>query len=96
MCLRGCPAFVDYRRYAAVKVGMTLPEVEAILGPGREIAEDNLRQPPAYVEPDPEKRRKFFVKGDRFFLWQTAGGVEVYVGFKGDRVFDKWRWVPSL
>ena len=85
-------SYCDFKR---VEIGMTLQEVEAILGPGREISAKELPGEPDFDEPDLDKRVKPVVQGDRFFEW-LGGGAEVFVAFRDGRVCDKWYWEASL
>src|SRR5947207_3264261 len=52
--------------YARIKNGMTLSQVEGILGPGREIDRESVPQMVNYSETDPSKRSKPVVNGDVF------------------------------
>lgn len=64
-----------------VQPGMTLAEVEAILGPG------------TLVEAVPHTTGDVpLVRGDVFYRWTATQlyGEEFIVGFKGGVVFDKW------
>jgi hypothetical protein len=77
--------------YGRVSTGMTLSDVEAILGPGDEI-------PPGAVPVHARDKRGNieFVTGDRFFQWPKgrgpfmAGGRQIIIGMRNDRVCDKW------
>jgi hypothetical protein len=64
-----------------VQVGMTLAEVEAILGPGTKV-----EGVPHYAGDKP------VVRGDVFYEWTATQlyGEQFIVGFKGGVVFDKW------
>ena len=64
-----------------VQVGMTLAEVEAILGPGTLV-----NDVPHYPGDVP------VVRGDVFYRWTATQlyGEEFIVGFKEGVVFDKW------
>jgi hypothetical protein len=64
-----------------VQLGMTLAEVEAILGPGTLV-----KGVPEYQGDVP------VVRGDVFYRWTATelSGEEFIVGFKGGVVFDKW------
>ncbi len=63
-----------------VQVGMTLAEVEAILGPG------TLEKGVQY------QRGGQVVRGDVFYRWTATelNGEEFIVGFEGGVVVDKW------
>src|SRR5690242_18170374 len=72
------PGRFCYRNYERIRVGMTLPEVEALLGaPGREVAREELPQSRDFGPPLPRKWSKPLI-GDRFFGWlapeQYKGG----------------------
>jgi HAMP domain-containing protein len=64
-----------------VQVGMTLTEVEAVLGPGTLVKDVPQYQGGVAV-----------VRGDVFHRWTATelNGEEFIVGFKGGVVFDKW------
>jgi hypothetical protein len=64
-----------------VRVGMTLAEVEAILGPGTLMT---------YVPQQPSSVPA--VRGDIFYRWTATElyGEEFIVEFKGGVVIDKW------
>jgi hypothetical protein len=90
------PGRFCYRNYERIRVGMTLPEVEALLGgPGREIAREDLPQSRDFGPPVPHKWSKPVLIGERFFGWlapeQFKGGG-IIVGLKNGRVIDKWYW----
>ncbi len=71
-----------------IRNGMALHDVEAILGPGKEVHRKHLPV---------EKDKGQVVQGDRFFYWEyEPEGIEIYVGFTDDKVCDKWFWAPSL
>lgn len=78
-------------RYDQIEIGMTLGQVEAVLGSGKEI--------PATQVPLVGNRMEPAVKGTRFYRWINRGdelGAQIIVGFDNDRVCDKWYWEPSL
>jgi hypothetical protein len=90
---------VSYHNYIKIREGMTLGEVEAILGPGVEIPKSRLPETPDFTEPDPEKRSKPVVTGEQISRWSKGripGETEIIIGFKDGRVCDKWFWEPSL
>jgi hypothetical protein len=81
------PGRFSYCNYQRVQLGMTLPDVEALLGPGTEIGRDRLPvvvrpAPGVVVPPDPpggpyRTVRDYpvvevpVVDGDRFFRWEA-------------------------
>lgn len=92
------PGRLCYRNYERIQVGMSLVEVEALLGgTGEEIRRETLPGSPDYNEPVLSKRVKPVVTGDKFFRWyESPIGKKVIVGLKDDKVCDKWYWEPSL
>ena len=63
-----------------VQIGMTLAEVEAILGPGTQV-----HSVPSYPSGP-------VVRGEVFYRWTATAvyGEEAIVGFKDGVVVDKW------
>jgi hypothetical protein len=74
----------EFACHFRVSGGMTLGEVESVLGPGKE-------------EPWPpcEKDTGAVVTGDRYFYWEQDG-MEFWVGLKGGHVSGTWFCAPSL
>jgi hypothetical protein len=71
-----------------IRNGMTLNDVEAVLGPAKEIDRKHLPV---------EKDKGQVVQGERFFHWEyEPEGIEIYLGFRDGKVCDKWFWAPSL
>jgi hypothetical protein len=91
-CPPGQVCRCNYRR---VQVGMTVADVESLLGPGQEIPEEEVPGVPAYVKPMRKGRSAPIIEGDLFYRWDD-GYTEVYVGFKGHRVHEKVWLEPSL
>lgn len=80
---------ISKENYTRIKNGMTLREVETLLGPGTETE----RQ---YV-PTTSPTREPVVYGDRFYSWKDVQtGKEIFVGVKDGVVCDKWYWEPDL
>jgi hypothetical protein len=67
-----------------IHLGMTLTEVESILGPGKKCS-----WPPTEWGIGP------VVKGEQFFVWEDRG-MEFWVGLRDGRVCGTWFWAPSL
>ena len=67
-----------------VRNGMTLAEVEAVLGPGQQ------REGP------PQTRDGPVIQGDEFYYWYGENGKEIYIGFRGGKVCDKWFWPANF
>jgi hypothetical protein len=97
--------------YDKIAVGMTLSEVETLIGPGTEIDRSSLPKThrlKAGVHPNrvgPQVTvvdHDLFeivpvVDGDVFHRWtENGGGSYVILGFRNGRVCDKWYWEPSL
>jgi hypothetical protein len=73
--------------YAKIENGMTVGQVESVLGTGREIGREYI----------PSTRDGPVVDGQAYFLWEEAAtGRQVWVGLRGGRVCTKWYWEPSL
>jgi hypothetical protein len=70
-----------------IKSGMTLEEVEGILGPGIESQSPVL----SYGNGD----LRTAVRGEHIFLWEKDA-MKIWVGFEAGRVCNKWFWAPSL
>lgn len=85
-----------YYDYKDIYVGMTLLELEQLLGPGQEISRQEVPQSPDYSEPDLEKQWKPVVNGDRFFRWKDDDGREIIVSLVNDRVSEKRYSEPSF
>jgi hypothetical protein len=85
---------VNYLNYLRIQKGMTLDEVEHLLGRGREINGSNIPQSPSFSEPIPERRAQPVVRGDRCFVWETES-LEIYVGVTENVVQSKWYWMMS-
>jgi hypothetical protein len=71
-----------------VRVGMTLDEVEAVLGPGRKE-----EGPPG--TPDYKGGSVPLVRGEEFYVWERDG-LEIWVGLEDGKVCDKYFDFPSL
>jgi hypothetical protein len=77
--------------FKRIQKGMTLSEIESILGEGVKIPPERLP-----THPDYEKGgEKPVVKGDIFYLWDK-GEYRVTIGFVEGKVFEKYLWEPSL
>ena len=66
-----------------VRTGMTLEEVEGILGPG---------EPRAWP---PWNRNGYSVQGEVFYVWEEEAG-DFWIGMRDGRVVDKRFKAPSL
>jgi hypothetical protein len=87
-----------YLKYESVKTGMTLSEVQMILGPGSEISEDFVTREHDYSKPRNANgliRVRRVVNGDRFYFWENSNR-RIEIGFEGGRVREKYYWEPSL
>jgi hypothetical protein len=77
--------------YEKVKIGMTVKEAEAILGPSQEIGMEHV----------PGTRDGPVVSGERLFMWakevsSPMSSRAVWVGVRNGRICNKWYWEPSL
>jgi hypothetical protein len=88
--------FLIYRstiwgRYNRIKVGMSLREVQTLLGPGEPVQRAHVPQVPPYVKPEVNGECAPVVDGDVFYAWYasaTGDGV-IYIGFCNGHVCDK-------
>jgi hypothetical protein len=62
--------------------GLSLSEVESILGPG--VQEDS---PPDLRHPDGIRPA---LRGETFFRFYSGAGMAIWVGFQEGKVCDKW------
>ncbi len=85
-----------YYGYQTIHAGMSLLEVEQVLGRGVEIDQQELPTRVDFTEPDPSKRRRPVVTGRRFYRWEDGNGRRVIIGINNGRVVDKSYWEPSL
>lgn len=67
-----------------IKVGMTLHEVESILGPGTECS-----QPPQTADGP-------VIRGEKFYYWKHGNGSDIWIGLREGKVYDKWFWAMPL
>ncbi len=81
------PGVPSHHNFDRVREGMSLQEVEELLGPGDEVRGPGWRWSPTGGEP--------IVRGDRFFLWCPSDGF-ITVGMKDGRVVDADYTVLSL
>jgi hypothetical protein len=89
-----CPtgtAFEFNCRYR-IKEGMTLDEVEAILGPGTEVPSSPVVR---CRGSDGQVTFRCVVEGKRLFYWERDGGA-FHIGLEGGRVCSKSFWAPTL
>jgi hypothetical protein len=87
VCPRTATVYEWKYRYR-VKAGMTLAELEAILGPGQPE-----EAPPG--RPDWKGGTVPLLRGDEFYVWEHDW-LEIWVGLRGGKVCDKWFDAPSL
>jgi len=83
-CRKG---FLSECNYKKIKIGMTVGEAEAILGPSQELGWEWVpRSPDGPV-----------ISGERFFKWEDGKtGRKVWVGVRSGRICNQWYWEPSL
>jgi hypothetical protein len=84
--------------YQRIPPGMTLPEVERLLGGrGTEKFEGEL---PETVDPrvpiGSPNRMRAVVVGDHYLRWDNGNGAEIIVSLRRGVVSEKWYWAPSL
>jgi hypothetical protein len=106
LVLSGAAVFAAYLFYpsrvvpsradlARIRSGMSAQEVEAAIGPAREIPSADV---PKVVDRNSAggKRIVPVVHGARVLKWEhTLLGRELYVGLDDDRVVSKWYWEPG-
>jgi hypothetical protein len=88
---------ISERGFAKIEIGMTLDEVEAILGPGKQISVADVTAVPG--APDAERKGDLYLRldGDQFFRWkETETGTEILVGVRNGKVCDRDYWASSL
>src|SRR5262249_12216929 len=80
----------EFRRDCQQRInsGMTLEEVETILGAGTRVK--NVPE----LQEGPRGRRPA-VTGDEFYLWERDHD-NLWVGFKDGKVCDTFFWTPNL
>jgi hypothetical protein len=86
-------AFAYYQR---VQPGMTLGEVERLLGrPGTEVPESALETVVDRNVPAGHPRRdRPVISGERYLRWDQGSGY-IFISLRGDRVAEKWYWEPG-
>lgn len=77
------------RKFDKIQAGMTLAQVEEILGEG-----DRRQYPPGLRENDGNLRSA--VEGDEFWVWNDPYGAAIWVGIRDGVVCDKYLWIPSF
>jgi hypothetical protein len=82
-----------YLTYSKIRTGMSLRDVEFVLGPGKQIGPEAI-QTIDYDENDPANRVHSVVQGDERYIWQTRDHFLLVVGFKNGAVADKWYSIP--
>lgn len=82
----------DYRNYKLIQTGMSIEEVQAILGPGTEI--DSKEVPGVVVPVDPDEARASYERANRVGTIPTARDYRTRIKpvVEGDYVL---RWVNS-
>jgi hypothetical protein len=75
--------------YDKIEIGMTLSEVEALIGrPGKELKQEGVTR---------QRNDRAVVEGDRFYKWTgPINGQEIILGVRDARVCDKWYGEYSL
>lgn len=82
-------------KFCKVQLGMSLSEVEAILGPGKKISQSQLPLLPPFARPLQKPLEDGLVpiiSGDEFWFWGTdriGWRSTIYVGFRNGKVCDK-------
>ena len=73
------------RKSDRLETGMTLEEVEVIMGEGKRLPANEI----------PQIGHHPVVNGDEFYTWSDRRGT-VYLAFEHGRLASKWYWEPSL
>jgi hypothetical protein len=86
----------SYANYERIQVGMTLTEVERLLGaPGEEIDESFVA-----LTNVGDKKTKRVVSGDKYYKWfkdkADVLGAWIVISLKNGLVAEKYYWEPSL
>jgi hypothetical protein len=79
-----------YRKYTRIHLGMTIKDVEGILGKGQNHQKEDVpvgRFPGGTIVP--------VVVGERFINWEYKFKT-IWVGMRNGEVVSKWYWEPSL
>lgn len=84
--MSGCEAKLNPNNFKNVKVGMSLSEVERILGPGKELFEDDPELPRKIYIPTPEERENMGMPNQRWFRWLKEKEY-IVIGVEDDEVF---------
>ncbi|MCA8985745.1 MAG: hypothetical protein R3C12_20995 [Planctomycetaceae bacterium] len=69
--LTGCGGKPTAEGFARIKPGMTLPEVQRLLGAGVELFEDDPKLPRRIAIPTPEQRAQMGMPDQRWFRWMV-------------------------
>ena len=87
----------SYANYERIQPGMTLSEVEKLLGgPGTEKLQNQLPQVVDWTVPlGSPNRLKTVVSGDQYFRWKNDD-EEAIVSLRRGVVSEKWYYKPSL
>jgi hypothetical protein len=81
--LNPVPGWVTEWRFYRIRKGMTLPQVQRILGPGEARS--------AVLRPTRRGGMKPVVRGDQCYLWEPHDYRDIWVGFRDGKVCDKWQ-----
>ena len=86
---------ISESNFNKVKIGMSLREVESILGPGKQIQADQVMR--ISRSPDAQGNWNFHlvVDGDLFYEWDQ-GDRAIELGTKHGKVCDKWYGASGL
>jgi hypothetical protein len=85
-----------HAKYSQIKFGMSLQDVEEILGHGDVLDKEKVPKTPDFSKPK-DNRLVAVVNGDQFYIWHDRQKYSnIILGFVDGRVFDKRFWEPSL
>jgi hypothetical protein len=93
----GSTYYSAFAYYERIQTGMTLDEVERVLGhPGREVRESELERTVDWNLPVGHPRRvKPVISGEHYFRWEKGSGY-IIVSLRGGVVAEKWYWESNL
>ena len=92
-----CQGPISARGFNKVTIGMTLAEVEKILGPGQQIPVEYVVQAPGAPNAMRKGNLDLVIDGDVFFQWTHKKYTRlIQLGMRDGKVCDKFIYEPSL
>jgi hypothetical protein len=88
---------ISRRTFKKITLGMSLDEVEAILGPGRQIPVGSVTRGRGSPSARETWNLDLVIDGDQFFEWRDdEHGKRIELGMRDGKVCDKFFWEPCL